>query len=437
MITFPTSPRVTPGEPLRAGHLQGLSSAINARLRSGIADGVPRIGYYWRNLALQAGVSDTSQAQFWTHRHDGGDSPPPETGSILPAFTFGTGAVDAEAVRLNGLPLAPGGTTASDYWALGKSQRGAWDPESGAISSPSFTAARGYSGIRWRWWSPQGAAWGGYLPSPALLGTSCEDPNTSDDIPAPPNYALYLTSLRTGYADIAFDGTCQDGPDVSTPGMYDSHVYAWGDTPWSYVVQLNDGTVTEYSKAHYVEGPYTGDPRLRRTWARGIERIMSHFAAEFRGVDGNAGVARSNWWRKALDFQRFLRAQYLLAPARGTTMGDSIVDHYPTQTLSTKPSPVLLPAAGCVFAACLVSGAVRDTVTIEAVDGEVVISTTALTPDTSSVVMVWHPTPSSLSFSMDRNAGRVTVEVAELMDYRPGPWDWLLVTRIGGMVNAE
>jgi hypothetical protein len=222
--------------------------------------------------------------------------------------------------------------------------------------------------------------------------------------------------------------------------MYDTHVYAWGDTPWSYIVQLNNGIVTEYSKAHYVEGPYTGEPRLRRTWARGIERIMSHFAAEFRGAAHNARTitgASAAWCRNAMQFQRFLASQYLLAPARGSTMGDSIIDHYPTQTLSTRYSPVLTPDAGCVFAACLVSGAVRDTVMVEALDGDHVISTASISHDKSSAVMVWHPTPSSLSFSMDRNAGAVTVEVAELMDYRPGPWDWLLVSRIGGMVNAD
>jgi hypothetical protein len=461
VISFPSAPRVAVGERVRASDLRALADSANARLRSGIGDGVARIGYYYRNAALSlqrpAGLDYYPQADYWYRQQfassdtawPGGETgvdSGADTGSILPAYVFGSDEIDldSEAARLtgpDGMPLTPATLDARGYWDLGKEQRGEWDPETGAIASPSFTAARAYAAIRWRWWSPQGASWGGYHPRPEI-GPDCEDPDASDLIGPPTNYLFTLTSLRDGYPDIAFDGSCQDGPDLSVPGMYDTHVAAWGEAPWAYYVLLNDGTLTEYSKAHYVEGPYTEAPYARRQWGQHLERIFSHFASEFRGVTQNEkaidGKPKS-WCAKSFDFRQFLRSQYLLAPARASTMGDWLNPVYPVRNVTVTPSPSLFPDDGCCLAAALVEASHPSrATTVQALDGDgAVIASVGVTPETPAATMRFHPCPAELRFQCTEYVGPISVEVAELMEYWPAPWDWFLVLRISGAINAE
>ena len=89
-----------------------------------------------------------------------------------------------------GIPLWYEGaypTTPLEWWELAKQQRGAWDPSTGALASPAFSAARSHYRIAMSPRSPHGHAYGGYLPTPYLAGEPCEDPDTEDDRPAPPN----------------------------------------------------------------------------------------------------------------------------------------------------------------------------------------------------------------------------------------------------------
>lgn len=452
--SWPLAPTVSPGEPITSTQLAGLANAWNARLRSGIGDCAQRVHYYTRNAFLAmvnpSGDVPWPQSHFLYQRQ----APEPENaewpdgepgfdngaaiGSNWPAYVFGSEdlGINDEATRLNdptygGLPVDPGGTTGRHYWELGKAQRGAYDAGDGAIACPAFTAARSYAAIRWRWWSPQGSSFGGYFPTPEVSATPCEDPNTSDDYPPPPNLDVFFTNLEDATIK-SYAGTCSDGPDLSTPGMYDSHVYAIGYAPWAYYVVLNDGTVEELPTNLWVEGPYTGEPKLSRRWGNHLERSMHRFAGEFRGVEANEQAMRGrsrDYARKAADFRRIVGRQYLLAPARGIHGGGYVTPIYHTLTVPAGGESAAITAdAGFVLAAFMAEGDAGAAVEALDASGAVLAQATA---NPGGSIGTLHPAPESLRFR-SVSGGGVQIEVAELMQYTPAPWDVFLVMRLGG-----
>jgi len=459
-FTFPVAPTVAVGDEITSTQLVGLANAVNARLRSGIADGAERVAYLTRNAFLQmvnpSGDVWSPQSHFFTQRQaadpehaewpegEPGEDNGATVGSNWPTYIYGAAALDldSEAVRLTdpnyGLPVEPAGPTILDHWRLGQQQRGAYDPATGALASPAFTAARAYAAIRWRWWSPQGASFGGYFASPALHVTPCEDPDATDGYPAPPNFDLFFTNLLTA-ATTTYPGTCQDGPSLSVPGMYDLHVYAWGESPWAYYVLLNDGTLDELSKTEWVIGPFSGEPRLARAWGSHFERFMHRFAGEFRGVEANEQAMRgrsSTKYKLAADFGRILRQQYLLAPQRGVQVGDTIEAQYISATLGVGQSLGPLTAAeGCVFAALLADGSTASPSAPVSATGAngLALGGVGVSPASPYQVLTFHPAPTQLTITAGTGfSGGVTVEVLELLEYTPGPWDVFLLMRVGG-----
>lgn len=444
-LTFHRANRVETGDPVTSGQLVDLALAFNDRLRSGIADGAERILYYTRNAFLNIDASaGLPQSHFFTQRQTvdpehsewptggPGESNGAELGANFPAFVFGSeslGLVD-EGRRLTdplvgGMPVEPAANTPQGYWELGKRQRGAYDSTTGAMASPSFAAARAYAAIRWRWWSPHGSSWGGFFPSPAVSATPCEDPDTSDEYGPPVNFEVFFTSLADGVTVKAYSGTCQDGPDLSTPGMYDDHIYAIGYAPWAYYVMLNDGTLEELSTNEWVEGPYAGEPQLLRAWGNHFERFGHRFAGELRGSEANAQAMVGRTVTKAsraFNHGRFLRQQYLLAPSKGMQAGDEVVSEYLTLSMSPGAEQSLFASAGFVFAAIFVIG----TGSVSVASGGQIIGTVAA--NAAGRALALHPAPAEMILS---STGSVHIEVAELLDYKPAPWDAILVSRIG------
>lgn len=452
-LTYPVAPTVAAGEAITSTQLAGLANAINARLRCGLGDGAERVAYLTRNAFLQlqnpSGSVYLPQSHFFTQRQmaepehtewpegEAGEDNGATTGSNWGAYVFGNDDIDLqpEAVRLTdpveGFITTPASTSTLDLWQLGKLQRGAYDPTTGAIACPAFTAAREYSKIRWRWWSPQGASWGGYFASPALNVTPCEDPNASDGYPAPPNFNVFFTNLSTG-ATTSYPGTCSDGPDLSTPGMYDDHIYAWGDTPWAYYVMLNNGTVDELSKTEWIIGPFSGEPRLGRAWAGMFERFGHRFVGEFRGIEPNEKAMRARStarYRLAPNFRDIVRRQYLLAPQNGTQSGNEITAIYQSASLGHGQSAMMNAASGMVFAGMLVTGS--GSVTATDSDGDVVGSASG-----PASVAAFDPTATSVTLTASDSSSGVQVELLELLPYTPGPWDVFMMFRVGGAVLA-
>ena len=447
-LTYPVAPTVAAGDAITSTQLAGLADAINARLRCGLGDGAERVAFLTRNAFLQlqnpSGDVYLPQSHFFTQRQmadpehtewpeaEVGEDNGATTGSNWGAYVFGSEAIDlqSEAVRLTdpieGFITTPASTGTLDLWQLGKQQRGAYDPVTGAIACPAFTAAREYSKIRWRWWSPQGASWGGYFPSPALNVTACEDPDASDSYPAPPNFNVFFTNLSTG-ATTSYPGTCSDGPSLSVPGMYDDHIYAWGETPWAYYVMLNNGTVDELSKTEWIIGPFSGEPRLGRAWAGMFERFGHRFAGEFRGVEANEKAMRARSvtrYKLAPNFRAIVSSQYLLAPQNGTQSGNEIPPIYQSAALGRGQSTVMTAADGMVFAGMLVTGSGSVSVTDQ--DGAAVGSASGL-----ASVGVFSPTAASLTLTASDSTSSVQVELLELLPYTPGPWDLFMMFRVG------
>lgn len=452
MITFPRAPRVVSGDRITSTQLAGLADAFNARLRSGLGDGHWRIHFYLLSLFRQIRNPDASgflwapNAEFFEIYQmleetvanwpvtGPGDPEGINVSSIAGGYVFGndTAGFFDEPGRLN-IPLTIGGhapTTDAEWWALGKAQRGAWDPLTGAVASPSFTAARSYYVFRTSRFSPHGNAYGGFQAQPEA-GAACQDPDASDEYAAPINRQLLFTSLR-GLAPKTFS-TCVPGPDVVPADAYDDHVAAVGYTPWAYYVVKNDGSVEILSTLDWVEGPYTGQPHLTKSPGDHVARVFNKFASDFRGVDQNtaatSGTLHSGWNRRAFDVQRFLRSQYVLAPARGSESGDTVDEVYPTLTNASTHT---------VQESCVVAGAIAaptpytSEFTASLLSDGVAVATWTFSDSTPQ--QKWFATPCAAGARLTVSSTQpVTIECAELMAYRPAIYDLFLVLRIGGV----
>lgn len=481
MISFPRAPRVAPGEAVTSTQLADLANAFNARLRSGLGDPTWRIAYYILSMLRQVRNPDSS-GWLWPSNAEAlevyamldwdvadwpvmgpGEPEGVNLASPLPAYVFGNeqfGLYD-EASRLSdplygGLLLDPGvsGSEARRMWDLGKMQRGAWDPATGGWGSPSFSAARSFARVQYSRFSPHGNGYGGWLPTPGLMpGPGCDDPDPTDEYAAPINYEIKFTALVAGLSDKTYPGTCQPIPPEAYPAIYPEglpnagHVAGIVYTPWAYYVYTNPAVlgdpyvVEELSTSDYIEGPYTGMPKLSKTPGDHFMRIMDRFVRDFRGAWGSqvpmpdagappAGAPPRDWLSGAFDFHRFLTSQYPLAPARGVEQGGTVLALYASAQVGSHRFD---GTDGCVFAGCFASGGPG---TYEIVDdlGQVV-DTFSLTVSEPEVVRWFGSTPAAGSGVTVRctSGSTATVEMAELMEYKPQLWDLFLVLRLSGL----
>ena len=493
-ITWPRVPSVGVGEPIKSSHLSALASAINARIRSGLGDPTYRLAWYFLSQFRQIRNPDSSgflfpsQAEFHHfYQHFSELSPQwPAAGpgepegvnvsSLWPSYVFGIEAADisGEPDRLSnpdigGLDLISSGSPIG-IWAMGKQQRGAWDPSTGAVASPSFRAARSHYQLTRSTSGPHGNSWGGYMPTPDEdTVTTCSDGDS--DHPPSRNLLYKLTNLKTGEV-LNFIGSCpfEEG---HVAGIYTTsdwiYVFTWHNngTEWVYLVAL-------YPAEDWIEGPYTGTPVLRRTSGRFIERTLNKFVSDFRGTEEQTGSKyldlsqeyttpeskqEPKWNAESFPVQRFIESQYHLAPARGGQIDDSVQSNYPSFwiygaskfTAGTRfydretSAQSRVTNEGCVLASCLVIGQrLAGDSTIEILFGGSVAASVKMTPEAdgsfSSIVTFQKPCKAGVSlaircatdvsFTDTSSAAGVVVEFAELMDYKPRHHDLFTVVRL-------
>lgn len=482
-ITFTRAPLVNKGDPITSTQFGLLADAFNDRLRSGLGDGPWRIAYYWLSLFRQVRNPDESGmlfpalAEFFTVGYqmldpDKAEWPvaaagQPEGANIacqIMAYVFGSETLNIydEATRLTnpdpdsgGISLGPADTD-EDLWELAKQQRGGYDPETGALGSPAWSAARSHHRFAFSNRSPHGNAYGGYLPTPEISEEIC-DP--TDDGFTPINYLIHFTALKEGLEDKDYAGTC--APTGSN--SYSSHVRWIGYTPWAYYVWLNGGTIEILPTTDYIEGPYTGEAQLRKTANGALPRVLNAFTGEYRGSDSQRDAA-DYWLDNAFDTQRFLTSQYHLAANIGTEDPETheIIAEYPLYTFSgdtTLKAGTLATHVqsstnehawedSFVLSAFLVTATrLRLEATIELIDGDEVIATTTLTPDefgyASALVTVDSVKPEALQARLKTDAvftsiaGSIDVECNEILKQKPTVEDLFLLLRCGGAVGAE
>ena len=194
-ITFTRAVTVEPGEAITSRQMASLSHAFNSRLRSGLGDGTYRIPYYLFQAARQIRNSDGGflfppQGEYFEQYQcldpQDGEWPASFAGTAegvnvsnpLGAFVFGNESanIDNETDRIETVAYLVNGAapvTLADYWTLGQMQRGAVDPDTGAIASPALDAARLHMRIAYSVRSPYGNSYGAYRGvSPSLWDDS-------------------------------------------------------------------------------------------------------------------------------------------------------------------------------------------------------------------------------------------------------------------------
>jgi hypothetical protein len=365
-ITWPRVPLVAVGDAVTSTQAVAVAEAANERQRSGLGNISRRIHRYWIGLLRQ--IRNPDETGFlWPPEHeafsvyqplDPADANFPVTGPGEPegarldnpmmAYIFGSDFWDlySEDVRLTdgtlgGVPLDLGGFPAGtpcQIWELAKLQRGAFDPETGALASPVFSAAQSHYRIQYSPYSLYGNSWGGFMPRPEVIG-DCGDGTL--EFPPTNDYKLFYTPLREGLttndlspcdgvtAVLSYPGTC--------PAVV-GNVIGVSVTPWAYYVFINSGdpeapTVDILPTKDWIEGPYCGGNLLTHQPGGQLDRVINRFANEHRGSDAQR-TDPNYWLQQAFDTQEFHESQYLLAPSVGQTSGGAIVEIYPRFSLS-------------------------------------------------------------------------------------------------------
>lgn len=455
-ISFKRAPLVAAGDSLTSTERNAIALAFNDRLRSGVGDPSFRIFFYLLSLFRQVRNPDNGLfppvAEFFEFYQnltmDQGEWPDAGPGdptganvaSFLNAFVFGAEAIDveAEASRISVLTPSTGGTPAA-VWTDGKSQRGAYDPDTGSLACPAFAAAQSYLNIRSGLVSPHGNAYGGFLPSPSfadILNPFCPDGTTL-------NTVLIFTKLD-GSSNMTFS-SCNTAVFYS-PFAY----YVFTGGVLSHVLALSD----------WIEGPYTGGGSLRKTSANALSRVVQAWLREFRGSTAQHEAKAEYHVEEAFDFERFFTTQYGLSPNIGVESGPDINAVYPlfewsdvgftpentkaTHTQSTSDHHVY--HAGFVLGSCHISSSGLDAGTsIDVLNGSEVIRSIAISPSGGVVdrLIVFDPvvTP-TLSFRLSSGitlgpGGYLRIECTEQKEYKPQHWDAYLFLRMATLDGNE
>lgn len=458
MVTYPRAATVAPGDPLNASQLRSLAAAINERFRHG-PDCAWRLVFYWLSLFRQirnpadgfnlwppdaefflAYQMLEPQSANWPVTAPG-DFEGANLANHINAYAFGAAAInlDDEATRLTGdggVPLDYP-STPEGLWELAKSQRGAYDPDSGLLGSPTFTAAREHFKISGSLRSKHGNSYGGFMPAPVFLG---DCPDGTVDEPASPDYEIFFTNLNDESV-ITYPGSC---PTV------DGNVGWISRTPWAYFVYIVGGGVDVLPVKDWIEGPYKGGAWLTKQRGYQLQRALNNFTTDFRGTDAQR---ESGWLNKAFDTQRFLTHQYLLAPCIGHAYSGQIAADYPKFRFSgarTIPDGRFATkdgggnthsiAIGFILAAVFVrSTALIDPAKVELISAGKVIKTLDVPRgNDGAIVILDNPgqfvdlqfrLKGQAQFSDD--AGAIEIECAELYEYKPQLCDLFVFLRLG------
>lgn len=452
-ITFTRCVTVEPGEAITSRQMASIADAFNSRLRSGLGDGTYRIPYYLFQAARQIRNSDGGflfppQGEYFEQYQclepQDGEWPASFAGTAegvnvsnpLGAFVFGNESanIDNETDRIETVAYLVNGAapvTLADYWTLGQMQRGAVDPDTGAIASPALDAARLHMRIAYSVRSPYGNSYGGFQPLPEEAGTPC----APADGFTPVNYEYKFTSLVDGSV-VTYPGSCPEEP------THVGYILRLSDL---FIVVLNNGDTDYYRRAEWIEGPYTGGGFLKRDVGGQLDRAVDRYTKDFRGTEAQR---ERGWNRNAFDFQRFLTRQYSLAPNRGQQVGNEITATYPTFNWSTDQADGTVSPTGHAFAEGYVMDAVyiradnaAGTVTVEILDdADNVLATVSAAPVAGVAEAIrWLPTPvtptairarlaAPLRFS--GGSGSLTVQTTELYPYKPSGSDAYVLLRV-------
>lgn len=464
-VEFHRVEEVEPGQRVSCRNMRQLAGAVRERVLSGLGDVAWRYVWWWTAIARQIRMPDQTQTIWppqgeWLQglhllkpEESWPTAGPGEPNGInqattLGSYVFGLGDVDAEDVRLTdplvgGVPLEAAETPA-EIWELGKRQRGAYDPATGALGAPAFEAGISHYGLIQAPSSIHGQSYGGWFPTPVESGV-CLDGTA--ERPATPNLEIKFTRLSDGFVR-TYPGTCPENPeDVARvlPGAL------------GYYVILYSGQVDYLPRSQWIEGPYSGGRRLSRAEGGHLPRILNRFAGEFRG-----NVERHQKEKdgvlpplgKAFDVRAFFLRQYLLAPARGSQLSkESVVANYPRLAIagSTSAAPgtrvgaVLTAASGFVWAAFLVRTTGLQTSTrVQLRQGTTVVGEAVVTPAAPDAICVLPAAiggavqfvlPDGTRFAP--TIGRLSIELAELWEYKPLTHDLMTVLRLAGARESD
>ena len=447
-LTFTTAPTVAEGEAITSTQMAALCDAFIDRMRSGLGDPTWRIHWYCANLCRQFRNPDSTGLSFppvlewqqqWMHYAPGtqpdmpgapGDYEGPNLAAVMNAFVHGNPSVESESDRLAVVDLDPNENTLEDFWKLGKVQRGGYDPANPDEQwTPALAAAQDHYRIVQPQGSFHGKSYGGYIPLPTRLGDCGDDEET-------PNYQYSFTSLVEGVPDKTYAGSCPSW----TPNYATNHVQAIWSGPLAYYVFLGDGTVDYLPKSEWLEGPYSGGGYLKHPDGQQIERLMLNpFSKEYRGTDGQR-IGEYDITQFAFPFETFFTSQYFLAPAKASWDGDELDVTYPVLTFATQlagsESTSHSLTAGFVLGGVFVKavGLLEET-SVQILADTTVLTTLTLDPDDDGNASALEyftegPTPTAVKAKLVSAAtGSVTVEVAEILEYRPQFNDAYLVLR--------
>lgn len=359
--------------------------------------------------------------------------------------------IKSESENLDAVPLAiPGYSTIPqtprEHWVLAKYQRGAIDIATGARAAPMLDAGDQFHQLYQGPNSKHGNSFGGFLPGP--------EPQTAcDDLSVP--LAHLFTFTDSGMV-ISGTTTCSIyAPDTTSSQTKTNVKYVYETETSIFIVRI-DGSVVVFDRQKVMQGPYTTATTLRKTSAKMIDRVLAMHASEYRGTDAQR-EASEGVLLNAFDFQSFFSSQYLLAPARGVIAGESISSDYPvfsTDFTGGRPAGHVLQrgASGgypvtseCVIACCLVDvvGFFDSVFQLEFLEDGAVTETATVACDSngtgSGVIKFRNPVEAGSIFSVrlasairPQNSGSVTVEVAELQNYKPRIFDAYAFLRLAG-----
>lgn len=440
-------------EPVKSRHLSSLSAAVNSRILSGVGDIAFRIPYYWfGGLFRQIRNPDSSfllypaQAEFFHFYQmlrprdaqwpESGPGDPEGTNVACPIVAYLQGAeaigIESERRRLAEIPtgfLDTEELTAWRLWILGGAQAGAYEPSTGLMASPAMGVARTYAWVRSSTLSPHGNAYGGWQPSAEYLG-DCADALTR-------SYDLFFTHLESG-ATRHF-GTCPENSD---------DIAGIGYGPFAYYIFLNSGALVYLPKAQWMEGPYQQEPRLQKTQAQALGRVLNAFASEVRGTKEQRA---ESWMGEAFALQEFCTRQYALAPQVGVAIGEA--DVIPIYATWGTTDPVIAPAAAlpirngypgirtgnvCHGWAAHAQGLQGPTVLRLLHDG-IEVGRITLTPVAGAAegIQIFDTALDIGSLTVDLPdgarldpEGAIEAQASERLAYKPELHDWALVTRL-------
>lgn len=501
MLTFTKALEVTAGDKITSTQHNKLARAFNDRLRA--FQFIPwRIAMWWFNLWRQVrnpgdgGYVFPPQAEFfdiYQHLDPENDLQTtwPVTGPGEPeganlanpmmAFVFGNPDIDREDARLsdriNLLPPEipePGPQNLEAIWALGKIQRGAFDPSTGGQYVPAFDAAQDFFRVVQPFYSPHGKSYGGFFPTPVELLSDCDpssDPDTGIHVPS---YEFKFTALRAdvtvpthhgtlstvgGRSVITYAGSCPCGTEEYAAG----HIIFIQDAPFAYFVYVATGdpdcsyNVDRFPKSDWLAGPYEGVGTLQHDTGKHLDRVLWAFAADFRGTDSQRNPDDFDIEKIAFDNEAFYNRQYYLAPNIGVVQGNSLFELYPRAEFNgtyvkegtfgrfTGGETQHIYKSGFVLGGMFAKAKnLFESVRLDVIDDTggraQALASLTLTPDKDGAAeaMLWlekTPSPQPLRVRLGtaarfRGIGSISIEFTEQYEYKPQPWDAYLVARL-------